>query len=351
MLRPFPRSVLILALLVAGVAVGCEDETTNVEPEVTEPPALLTRRFWYRASPPISMDNYTPLPAANAARAYWYQIEPEWGATMRDFNPETSKENDVPLTTMHIEVDSIPVDSTSWTGIMTGFSGSWDGYKGPHGVPGGLDPLDLSKSDVMKIWVNDFKPDPAERGGTIYIELGFIDEDFYLPDLNDHNLEDADRDGFEMGGEHNEDTGLDGISTWEYGDDPDDDYFSQRIPADGYRFTHINGTEWNGLPDDEDLDGNGQLDLINGYFRYEVNLSADAVQDVRRDYPAFGEFKHPEDSWRLYEIRLDDYHAVTAWGRVPYRDQIKHMRLWFDDIGKVISPRVKCIQIREIEFE
>jgi len=346
--RSIPRSVLILALLVAAIAVGCEDETTNVEPGVTEPPALLTPRFWYPASPPLSMDNSTALPAANAVRAYWYQIEPEWGATTRDFNPETSTENDVPVTTMHIEVDLIPDDPARWTGIMTGFPGSWDGHRGTGGVPGGLDPLDLSKSDVMKIWVNDFKPNPGDRGGKIYIELGFIDEDFYRPDLNEHNLEDADRNGFTVGGEHNEDTGLDGILTGQPGDDPNDDYISQRM--DDNRFTHINGTEGNGRADDEDLDGNEQLDLLDAYFRYEVDLGAKAVRDVRRDYPTFSEFKHPLDSWRLYEIRLEDYDAVTPTGRVPYRDQIKHMPIWFDDIGAVVNPQVKCTQMREIEF-
>ena len=351
MFRGSSVSLLSAALLVAVVANGCEDDTVNVKQPAPVPPALLTCQLWYAASPPISVDEESALSPDNAVRVFWYNIEPDYGATVRDFDPEVSDENDAPVVTMHIDLDVFPQDPSRWAGVMTGFSGSWDGYSGSGGVPGGLDPLDLSEAKIIKFWVNDFKASPADRGGKIYVEFGFIDEDFYRPDLNEYDREDRDGNGFTVGGDHNEDTGLDGVPTGQEGDDPDDDYDSHRIAADGNRFARINGTEGNGRPDDEDLDGDAQLGLLDAYFRYEVSLSDSAVLDVRRDYPTFSDFKNPLDSWRLYEIRLEDYDAVTTAGRVPYRDEIKHMRIWFDDVAAVFNPMVGCVQIRELEFE
>lgn len=338
---------LIATLIAVLVAIGCEDDTVSVKKPAPEPPALLTPRLWHPASPPISMNDETALPAANVVRAFWYQIEPDSGATMRDFNPELSKEIDVPVTTMHIEVDFVPDDPTRWTGIMAGFKG----FPDPYGYLNGREPLDLSNATVMSIWVNDFKPDPQDRGGKIYIELGSIDEDFYRPDLNEHDREDRDGYGFTLGGDHNEDTGLDGIHTGYPGDDPYDDYWSTRIPSDGNRFTHVNGTEGNGREDSEDLDQNEQLDQLNAYFRYEVDLSATPVVDVRAEFPSYSDFKNSKDSWRLYKSSLADYHVVMPTGRVPYRDEIKYMRIWFDHIGEVLDRSSMRIQIREIEFE
>ena len=53
--------------------------------------------------------------------------------------------------------------------------------------------LDLSTAQYLEIWVNDFDTIPANstpRGGTVHIDFGRIDEDFYQPDQNEFDNED-----------------------------------------------------------------------------------------------------------------------------------------------------------------
>jgi hypothetical protein len=250
----------------------------------------LTRRSWVPASPPVRLDDSTrteTLPSEKNARIFWYNIEPERGVHRRDLNPELDVRESTLLPSLDIEFDTIPEDTAAWSGVMTGFRGG----------------LDLSQGQFIEIWVNDFRPSADGRKGVLHVDLGYIDEDFYEPDLDEFNQEDADFDGFTIGGEKNEDIGLDGIPTGQPGDDPFDDYSSQRIAADGNRFSRINGTEGNGLHDTEDLDGSTSLDQRNAYYTFTVDLSDEAVIDIRRDFPSFSNFTDQLDSWRLYRIR------------------------------------------------
>ena len=295
----------------------------------------LIRRSWYPASPPVDPDDpIATLPADKRENTFWYNIEPDLGVHRRDLNPDLDERESTLVPSLDIEFGSIPEDSTAWGGVMTGFRGG----------------IDLSQGQFIEFWVNDFRPDANERKGTLHIDLGFIDEDFYQPDVfpPKFNNEDANRDGFTIGGANNEDTGLDGILTGQTGDDPDDDYVSQRIPADGNRFTHINGTEANGLLDSEDLDGSAQLETSNAYFTAAVDLSDSAITDIRRDFPSFSDFTDELDSWRYYRLELSDFAEIKKDGR-PVIEQIKHARIWLTDIGETVSSKRKRLQIADFK--
>jgi hypothetical protein len=286
----------------------------------------LTRRSWYPASPPISDDGVSPRPSANNTKVFWYNIEPDLGVHRRDLNPNLDERESTLVPSLDMEFESIVSDPADWAGVMTGFRGAG---------------LDLSQGQFIEIWVNDFKPDSLDRGGMLHVDMGFIDEDFYQPDDNDLNTEDANFDGFSA---ITEDTGLDNI----FNDDPElgpgdpgDDYTPSRIAG---RFSEINGTERNGLLDTEDLDGSGQLDKSNGYFTYELDLSQTAIIDVRRDFPLFADFNHPKESWRLYRIDLADYKLVNT-NTTPVFEQIKHLRVWMDSIPVVVDSTVNRFQI------
>lgn len=286
------------------------------------------RRSWVWASPPVDptapADNFV-LDHTKRDNFFWYNIEPELGVHRRDLNPLLDEQENSLVQSIDIEVDTVAVDSTYWAGIMTGFPG------------GGLD---LSQGQFIEIWINDFKPDAADRSGKLYIELGSIDENFFEPGINRWNKEDANRDGFTA---LTEDTGLDLLFDEEEsgsGSDPaGDNYSPTRV---NNKLTKINGTERNGLEDDEDLDNSGQMERENTYFRFEVALTDSAIIDIQRDFP--GQVPDPSDSWRLYRISLAGARVVSPTGAVPRWERIKHLRVWFDNIGATLNQSKRRLQ-------
>ncbi len=325
-----------------GVAFSFPDPNTQGEAYIDDMEGVedsdvfsLIRRSWYPASPPVDPDvPTTTLAADTRANVFWYNIEPDRGVHRRDLNPDLDERESTLVPSLDIEFDTIPEDSSMWGGVMTGFRGG----------------IDLSQSQFIEFWVNDFRPDTSERKGTLHIDLGYIDEDFYNPDVfpPKYNTEDANFDGFTIGGTNNEDTGLDGILTGQTGDDAGDDYVSQRIASDGNRFSRINGTEANGLLDSEDLDGSTQLETSNAYFTFTVDLSDSAVTDIRRDFPSFADFSDELDSWRFYRVELSDFAEIKKDG-LPVIEQIKHARIWLSDIGETVSPRRRRLQIADFK--
>jgi len=353
-MRPRGSLCWIAFALSCAFLFGCEEESNPTTPEVTPKPELLTYWYWDLASPPAFPDG--SVLAANLREAiFWYNIESNLGASRRDFNPSLSSNQDGLVTTLDLEVYVLPSDPARWAGIMTGFPGNTEGTNAP---------LDLSDFTFLDIWINDFRPNPTDRKGKLYIDLGFVDEDFFEPEKNEWNDEDQERDGFQQCWD---DTGVDGefnanpdcvvynigVLRDEESGDPNndasgDDYVPQRI--DG-RFTKINGTERNRRHDTEDLDGSGQLDELNAYFRYEIDLSSAAAVDIRRDHPNYDGFNdpnHEDDSWRLYRIKLSDYAVISTNGRIPHRDHITHVRIWSEALSEVFSA-ARRIQIAGFE--
>lgn len=289
----------------------------------------LARRAWYPASPPLDSTDVAKPPTSRVD-FMWYNAEPEFGVHRRDLNPELNEQENTLLQALDIEVDQAPppTDTESYAGVMIGFQG------------GGLD---ISQGQFLEIWVNDFKPDPLSRGGILHIDLGIMDENFFEPDATVFNDEDKNRDGFAA---IFDDTGLDGLFDDEGepvlpGGNPPEDPSGDDIDLsriDG-RFTKVNGTEKNLIYDTEDLDRNGQMGRTNAYFSFEINLADSAEIDIRRQYPGYDGLSDPghgNDSWRLYRIKLSDY-AIRAGSAIqPRLNEIRHARLWFDDIDEVV---------------
>jgi len=290
----------------------------------------LLRRSWYPASPPVDSTGTGTLEAAKREPIFWYNIEPDRAVTRRDLNPDLDERESTIVPTLDLEFDTLSVDPTHWSGVMGGFRG------------GGLD---LTQGQFIEVWVNDFKV-ASPHGGILRIDLGTIDEDFYRPDVTPprFDTEDKGRDGFAV---LTDDTGLDGVFNGEPGDDADDDFESNRQP-DG-RFSKINGNEGNFQLDSEDLDGSGQLDATNAYFSYAVDLASEPVIDVRRDFSQEPRSGHENDSWRLYRVRLSD-HARVAKDAAPSFGQIRHVRIWMENIGEVVNPQFRRVQIAGLKI-
>ncbi len=288
----------------------------------------LARRSWYPASLPLDTTNLVK-PDTSRVGFYWYNIEPEFGLHRRDLNPTLDEQENTLLQSLDIELTAAPAaaDPISYAGVMLGFSG------------GGLD---LSQGQFLEIWVNDFKPDPLTRGGKLRIDLGLLDENFHDVQTDTYHDEDKARDGFAA---TFDDTGLDGLFNNEETvllpggtseDKSGDDIDLVRVNG---RFSKVNGTEANLLYDTEDLDRNGQLGRVNAYLSYEIDLADSAEIDIRRQYPGYDGFSdagHGNDSWRLYRVKLSNNVVRTNTAIQPRLNEIRHVRIWFDDLDQVV---------------
>jgi hypothetical protein len=267
-------------------------------------------------------------------RFFWYNIEPEFGAHSRDFNPLLDERKNKLVATLDIELDTLAMNPRTWTGVMHGYDGCG---------------LDVSGHPYLEIWVNDFKPDPADRGGRLYIDVGRIDEDFFEPHENRFDDEDKNKDGFTAS---TEDTGLDGLFNKD-GDVSDDDFSCYR---DSYgRFTHINGTEANLRHDTEDLNRSGILDTENCYLEYSIALTDTALQDIRRDFPEYEGFLEPGhefDSWRKYVIDLSSGIEMdgNCWSPCDILKSSQHIRVWFQNTAEVTNPNLRRLQVAYLRF-
>jgi hypothetical protein len=191
------RSSAVTAAAVAflWLMAGCGDDAQAPQPDEEDAVSISTsHRNWYPASLPVDPDNHQQKKnAIDRLEFIWYNIEPTYGAHRRDFNPHVSPQHNTSVPTLDIELDAAaPQDPEAWVGIMTGFRG------------GGLD---LADRRYIEIWVNDFKPNPQDRGGRIYIDVGIIDEDFYEPGEGQWQDEDQEKNGYEL---CFDDTGFDG---------------------------------------------------------------------------------------------------------------------------------------------
>ncbi len=177
---------------------------------------------------------------------------------------------------------------------------------------------------------------------SIYIDLGRISE-AVIPDRTLHT-EDINHNGILAAGA---DVGIDGMNDAQerafYNStkaDPSGDDFAlnSNLPNnDIMKWYNVNGTEGNGvltdigrIPDTEDLNGNGNLDLVNSYFRYAIPLDTNKNNNP---YIAGG---GDNDHWYLYRIPLKDT-ALTV-GQPSFSD-VEFIRLFAAGVSDIVHLR------------
>ncbi len=282
----------------------------------------LVRAQWYEASPPISpLDSVTVLPPLPPEKEFfWYNPantnEQQFLTTSKkDLNPNLDDRENSRQTSMFIK--AWEPDLNQWSGIMTGFTGG----------------IDLSTSQYIEIWVNDYTVDQDDRRGVLHIDFGKIDEDFHQPELNRHDNENA------INWTNEADTGFVGEK---YEDRPfnrdfNEDKFDEVMGV----YMWINSRFGNSRADNEDMNGNGRLDESNEYYTIALDLADTAIIDVQRDFSGVTEYwNDPEKgsinrqkSWRMY--RLDITKAARMGDLAPRLDKISHMRIWVENIDQV----------------
>jgi hypothetical protein len=308
----------------------------------------ISRLSWMWGSAPAQGRDQDYANAVNDYRDFTPQdrVDVRWflpkeTVQRRFLNPDLREaEGKEPQQVLQVRMDAGDTGwgSLSWGGIMRGL---------------GRSGIDLSKAQFLEFWVNDFRPQQTARRGKLHIDFGYIDEDFFWPVRNGALLtgtwerEDANADGIFTAA--TEDVGLDLESNGQGAPDYYDPAFNDF--SDPYPF--INGTERNLREDTEDLDGDTQLDRLNGYSSITVDLADSALVDVLRDYAPdqVAELETAGQAWRKFRIRLNDARTVSpaGGGTSPQIRQVTHVRVWYED-GDAGAPAQTQIQLSEIKF-
>ncbi len=330
-----------------------------------------------------SATSFLNLQGMRNAEVHWFQpfnpsggkVDADWHIREKDLRPklETGQGSENLRTTMGLSIPRAPTvfgaSDTMWAGLMYNLDAVG---------------LDLSRSQFIEIWVNDWNDHhegataprtPRVRGnGTpgssvkLHIDLGRISEDqMRAPNrLPNGRIDTEDRkprdNQLTVIGDDSEDTGIDGVKDadeqklWAGGTgpltkadlitatdtDPEGDDYSDPIenfssPIDPRRWRGINGTEANSraypLPNTEDLNLNEQPDTTEAYFQYTIDLGDKAspylVNDVLRDFPGTSE-ADSTNGWRRFRIPLSDSLRVRFGS--PDLTIAQHLRLWMEGL-------------------
>lgn len=199
--------------------------------------------------------------------------------------------------------------------------------------------------EYIEFWAQILKAPPDAK---LYLDLGKISEDVIPNDSLD--TEDKDRnDAIDVAGK--EDTGIDGLTDEQerlkYGstasDPSGDNFFFQRNDAiHPFDYFHINGTEGNAIltdigriPDTEDLNRNGTVDLENSYYRYEIPLDTNYLQNPFIQGPPLN--TSLVNKWYLFRIPLKD--SSTTVGS-PSLQRVETIRLFFHGLDSLVWLRI-----------
>ena len=220
----------------------------------------------------------------------------------------------------------------------------------------------------LELWLKASSSDVDDlRRGKLFIDLGQISEDV-IPN-KDLNSEDMIRTSSNSGGIPNgvlnegEDVGLDMISdaaeriahsgfvslNSEDPDvdpnDPSGDNWTQY--GDGSNLLKFNGTEDNKrdpaglLPNTEDLNGNGSIDLGNQYLEYELSLDTLFINSLNRDTTNPYIVGGGQNGW--YQFRVPLLEATRRpGGSSPQAilQNVQYIRLWLSGFSKPVSIRI-----------
>lgn len=239
--------------------------------------------------------------------------------------------------------------------------------------------IDLSRSQFIDLWVNDYRNFARRANMKLHIDLGVVSEDqMRTPDfkrepyntgpdavrwadgvLQSEDLVPRDHQLTVTEG-RNEDTGYDGLddaaerALYQKGqvgladlvtatpDDPDGDDWGE--PVDGLhdidprRWYRTNGSENNKkifpYPNTEDLNLNDNLDTDERYYEYTIDLSQThasgpyLVTDVYEDYANVS----ADNGWRRFRIPIAD--KLRATFNSPDLTIARHVRLWFEGLQR-----------------
>lgn len=304
----------------------------------------MLRRTWYPASLPYGRDGVQRADTSRVENFFYYNAartpQQEYFITSRrDLNPDLDPRENATVTTLFFDaVYPTAPKPRQWCGVMTSFPNS----------------IDLSTAQYLDIWVNDFQTDPFARGGTVHIDFGRIDEDFYKPSP-DSNFPDDEK-KTEYPWTIAEDVGFDaGDAGCSY-----PAVFDETTWIDSFFvYRGINCRKGNQVRDTEDLNGNLILDRENAYYTVSINLADTALIDIRRDFPPddpqgrWNEYWREKNlnvrkAWRKYRIDLS---KAAVFNYAPPLETIQYARIWIENPDSLVAfSKARLVEFAEFQF-
>ncbi len=310
----------LLVILILSFIISCDDGITDSTGTGDMPENFIfgiNRRDWKMASvPALTGGEAVQFTDENRAKIIWYNpVEIERPVineifTELEMDPRkgTNRGNILTVSLIEDSKGDYPEEG-AWGGVMR--------YIDPE--------VNMLEKEYFEIWIRG-------EEGTVYIDLGSISEDAYAP-FGVLNTEDEGVPNNVLN--DGEDTGLDGIPAQDgtNAHEPFDDdwYYSEGST----NYDNINGSEGNGsgaaidyirIPDTEDLNKDGKLNLENDFYRFAIFLGDNSgsgeyvVDGIDNQY-----------GWRLYRIPFDEY--FTEIGDLDFWN-ITYVRIWITDIPK-----------------
>ncbi len=198
--------------------------------------------------------------------------------------------------------------------------------------------LNFTDRDYLEIMING-------QNGVLHIDIGAMSEDV-IPNAK------LDTEDLVPNGklESNEDMGLDGMANidpralaaggdfWDINGNGEkdetepfsmDDWKYERYDPDE-DYTRINGSEGNAndasgqFPDTEDVNGNGELDLANDYWTFEIQLQPDHPDNEKYVFEKAINEDGSDFGWRWYKIPLSNFQKVGS----PSHENVESIRFW-----------------------
>lgn len=308
-------------------------------------PVGVSYTAWKDISPPIKLPTAPSLQADqlinHKAKSFWATITPSnvrvqdiWGSRKK-----VSKQDDNVTVMDFVFLPDTPgvynylatdlQDRTkNWGGIMKVLSSTASN-------------LIEENIEFIEFWL---KIESVPTNSKAYIDIGRISEDV----IPNRRLDTEDKDGndaIDVAGK--EDTGIDGLTDEQEralcgcsASDPARDNFSFTRTGGTtsiFDYFNINGTEGNAilsdigrLPDTEDLNRNGNIDLINSFYRYEIPLDTNALTNP---FIAGG---GDNAGWYLFRIPLKD--TLTAIGE-PSFTTVEMIRFFVTGVNQKVHLR------------
>lgn len=257
---------------------------------------------------------------------------------------------------MDIEKTLLAEPAKNWAGIMR--------YLGAAGAN-----IIEQNINYIELWLKtepiDVTKPPDLKKGRIFIDLGKISEDI-IPNKK-LNSEDLVKSTIPNGVLNpGEDVGLDMLTDAEerevykdlvakypeFSEDPSGDNFA--YTTGGRDFSRINGTERNELspegrfPDTEDLNNNGELDILNSYLEYEIPLDtvyndSTGIERINEYIVGGGNY-----GWYQFRIPLTEFTRKVSQGNESATDILQNMqyvRVWISGFDEPIRVRIADISL------
>lgn len=336
-------------------------------------PVGVSYTAWKDLSPPEQLPTSPALPDTSLmnykAKSFWFTATPSnvrvqdiWGSRKR-----VAKQDDN-VTVMDYVFLPDTQGTYNYTPALQDRNKNWGGIM--KLLSSTASNLVEENVEFIEFWL---KIEDAPQNSKVYIDLGRISEDV----IPNRKLDTEDKDGNDaIDVDGKEDTGIDGLTDDEeralYGSslsDPSGDNFSFTKTGGStvlFDYYNINGTQGNAilsdigrLPDTEDLNRNGNINLINSFFRYEIPLDTSA--QTNKFIAGGGD----NAGWYLYRIPLKD--TLTKIGEPSFTtvetirffvtgsDQMVHLRFAeFNLVGSQwqrLLPQDTVLSVSVISYE